>query len=876
MSDIGFGPDVSASGFPLDVYRARRAVTWIAQKENIDPTMAGFASQVIVNQWEGKPVEFAIPADQLDEAVALAERAVRQAAEDKIVGKVSAYTTMMGVQPYTEEEREMQRAQERFYASGYNPLTGTGGQQLQRDQLEADPSAARTWTKNSDTPGIDATVSEQYDQIEFLKKRKKEKEDAAVAALDLNTASKGEIYDAREAAGRDDQARIDVLYKSIANYQKQQTPKIGNLQGQTQQQIADVLREGNERPMGSKNPQEVSQSFAQSVMWQATQLAGKPEYPGDNATPAQWRTYNKARAAYEKQQEDYIANSLSKAPVSDVVRDRRGPVSYTENQAHELWWHFQNDRAIPAERARLEQLERQQDMYNAASEAQLKTAKQRIIGGDVMLQKYLDTPKGEARTALRDEDWRYSVVLLAAYNTDVYDQLVKQFGKDAVFEYYQSSGKQPEWPGDNASEEELQAYYKVKNEYDATYPNRNEVSLWLNGRYSWADENSSSNPGNYDRGADYEDATAIFGDRIFEIEREFNAASLNGTWKEWRNAHQGDYEKLIGYGEWKKAAQNEPQNTAQLPSARWGVNPATANASYASESDRTIPPGARSQPGSVADVLRRPYEAGQEPSRLARVGREATLRGQGQMAGVNPPAEPSLGGGNLTAEDWALENKKFADYQTGGGGQWGPHYDALDALGDDFNAKRQYMLDHPEFAEYEAARILRKYGDNVPWWLEDYSKRYGSSKRFGKGSYGRDGGSGSEWSLNWDEYQGLGEDWDAKKQYMLDNPAFAKYYKDKYGNAWWEDDGTGTVLRRAFVPWVGGGGGGGGSPWLGGGGGGGGGYAPRVDPRYMDRSLWDAPEYRPWIPYSDPTPEWLRAGDRLAPEPIRKWQRPRY
>jgi hypothetical protein len=253
-----------------------------------------------------------------------------------------------------------------------------------------------------------------------------------------------------------------------------------------------------------------------------------------------------------------------------------------------------------------------------------------------------------------------------------------------------------------------------------------------------------------------------------------------------------------------------------------------------------------SQPTSVADVLRRPYDApgtgDNMGSRLARVGREAT----NQSGGMG-----------------------------GSGNQWGPHYDALDALEGDFNAKRQYMLDHPEFAEYEAARILRKYGDNVPWWLEDYSKRYGSSKRFGKGSYGSDGGSGSEWATNWDEYQGLGEDWDAKKQYMLDNPAFAKYYKDKYGNAWWEDDGTGTGMRRAFVPWGGGGGGGGGSPWLGGGGGGGG-YAPSVNPRYLDRSLWDAPDNRQWIPYSNPTPDWLRAGDRLAPEPIRKWQRPRY
>jgi hypothetical protein len=35
-------------------------------------------------------------------------------------------------------------------------------------------------------------------------------------------------------------------------------------------------------------------------------------------------------------------------------------------------------------------------------------------------------------------------------------------------------------------------------------------------------------------------------------------------------------------------------------------------------------------------------------------------------------------------------------------------------------------------------------------------------------------------------------------------------------------------------------------------------------------------QQRQWIPYSNPTPDWLRAGDRLAPDPIRKWQRPKF
>jgi hypothetical protein len=239
-----------------------------------------------------------------------------------------------------------------------------------------------------------------------------------------------------------------------------------------------------------------------------------------------------------------------------------------------------------------------------------------------------------------------------------------------------------------------------------------------------------------------------------------------------------------------------------------------------------------SQPTSVADVLRRPYDApGTGDNRL---GASRLGRGAGEM-----------------------------------GADWSTNWDEYRAFGDDYNAKRQYMLDHPEFAEY----YIGRYGEDSAWWLEGSG---GGRRARSSGSYQGSSYAPGDWSANWDEYQALGEDWDAKKQYMLDNPAFAKYYKDRYGNAWWENESTG---RGPFVPRSYGGGGGGGSPWLGGGGsgGGGGGYAPRVDPRYMDRSLWESPgQQRQWIPYSNPTPDWLRAGDRLAPDPIRKWIPPRF
>lgn len=223
-----------------------------------------------------------------------------------------------------------------------------------------------------------------------------------------------------------------------------------------------------------------------------------------------------------------------------------------------------------------------------------------------------------------------------------------------------------------------------------------------------------------------------------------------------------------------------------------------------------------SQPNSVADVLRQPYDA---PG-------TGDNKGASKGGGASKGSSGGSGGG-------------------GGGNAYSDNWDEYKALGDDNDAKRQYMLDHPEFAEY----YVGKYGEDSAWWL------------------GEGGSDGAEWSTNWDEYGALGDDYNAKKQYMLDNPEFAAYYKNKYGSAWWEGGGGRS----------GGYGGGGGSPWLGGGGGGGGGgYAPRIDPRYMDRNLQDLRNVQQrWRP-DYPNTDWLRAGDRIQPDPIRKWQAPRW
>ena len=104
------------------------------------------------------------------------------------------------------------------------------------------------------------------------------------------------------------------------------------------------------------------------------------------------------------------------------------------------------------------------------------------------------------------------------------------------------------------------------------------------------------------------------------------------------------------------------------------------------------------------------------------------------------------------------------------------------------------MQSHPEFAAYYKGR----YGN--AWWEGDSSGA----------------GSGGDWSASWDGYRALGDDYTAKRQYMLDNPEFAAYYKGKYGEEgetmWWEHALTDSA--QAYSAWRGGSyGGGGGGGW---------------------------------------------------------------
>jgi hypothetical protein len=193
---------------------------------------------------------------------------------------------------------------------------------------------------------------------------------------------------------------------------------------------------------------------------------------------------------------------------------------------------------------------------------------------------------------------------------------------------------------------------------------------------------------------------------------------------------------------------------------------------------------------------------------------------------------------------------------SGGGASWKPNWDEYHSL-DNKQEKGDYLRSHPDFAK-EYLRYSRTQDKNASAWWDSNGDGQQVDHTYDKA---------------WDEYSGLGNDWDAKKQYMLDHPEFAKYWVSQFGEdaAWWLSERGGSGY---------------------GGGGGGGGYAGHghgnginvvrphnlsVQMQQLDKNLWAAPlQGKPWIPYSDVTPEWLKAGQQLAPDQQRPWQPPRF
>jgi len=948
------------SGDQYDVNRANRTAASLGTERNIFSVVVQYAQQIITNRYNRDPEMTNVDERYYADARALAEESIRVAGLERLLSTGASLATSLPIYAYPPGEEQNRAAGRQYWGLGYD-MNGNrlGGRTAQRQFMEQNPGLEGAWSAGDVAPGLTATLNATYDERSRQYELRKEAEQAAVNQLrDRNpNAPIREITAAKNEATATYDQRIDELTGQINDIKKRQG-------------AVEPPRTAFRDPTSGMNPQERESAYVQGIVGNAWNLPGRPTRPDEaTATPEEMQAYYQAYAEYATKQENYVVSALTQGPTTDYQRSQRGGnKGYTDVAAREIWWQAQNKNTSAWELRRREEEDRKWDAIDTATAVNLRDAKQRIPGGDRILQTYLNTPAGDERAALRDKDWRYAAVTTAAYNPDVWDAMISEFGLAKTQAYYMGrSAPKPEWPrpegSRNATEEELQTYYTARDEYFVAHPHEEEIGLWLYGRLTYSDFNQTQGgPWRYengqwekaeslfprfDQGAQYDKAMELFTPRIFDIEREFKQASVDGKWRQWRDSHKADYALLVGYQEWQKSLIEIPGTdktagpiVAQLPTTRWGVNPAEQIMTPVPQgmqprevTSRTpgtnIPQGwggisgmGRPAPQQTfiptwGDAL--PPLGGQPPERP--MGPVAPQLG---MAGVNLPPETER-----TARQWAMQSESFQKsaawearrqaVYTEFGEDTGNLYDQYLALpkGD---ARSAFKADHPELRAVslytwnpdEYAYLTETYGKDgvmtwamTPTWADtqqakqarsDYYDAHPQAFEINAWLYGRPGDQGAlggEGDITDDETftYNFGADYDtAKQMFGADIWTIVAGYKrgwDKQTKAAYFDQ---YPQLSAFFDWwyanlpdmgvtaaAGYG-----RAYYGGGGGGGdyvyeGGFDAYVDPRQMQSTLWYGPDRRQ--AYQPPrwyAPGWLGAARDIGPEPIRKWQPPRW
>jgi len=513
----GFGPN------EFDPDRARRAIASIGVEEELGDVLTGYANQVVLNQYNGVPIGTDIPPEMLQAAIDLANRGVRRAAEDRLAGRGSAWATGASVQPYPQSEQEMRQTRDAYFAAGYDPTLNPDGSKALQNAVLDETELPTWWTKNDETPGIDAQLSDLYDEQRRLREEKIEAEQAAVNALDLGSASKEEIYNARTEAGAPYQAQIDANDQRIEQLQGQQTP--------------DTMPNN---PNQGMNPAEISTRYVTDVLYDAGRLPGRPEWPGDNASSQAKREYYEAQRRYEAAQQAYVVNALADPVMStsDQVREMRGPAQYTEEKAVEVWKNWRNRNKTDGEIQRVAAL----DAITEANRVQWENRKADVyttFGDDVgtLYEQYLNLPEGDARAQFKAQNPELRAVGLYTWNPEQYAYLAQTYSPEAIMVW----ARTPAWEDSEEGRARRSAYYDL-------HPEAFEINAWLYGRPGSAGEQDITDDDtfSYNFGTDYDQAKQLFGDNIWSVVGGYK----RGWDKQTKSAYFDANPQLSGFFDW--------------------------------------------------------------------------------------------------------------------------------------------------------------------------------------------------------------------------------------------------------------------------------------------------------------------------------------
>lgn len=485
-----------------------------------------------------------------------------------------------------------------------------------------------------------------------------------------------------------------------------------------------------------KNPLEAKWARAAEIFYGADNLPGAPV---KGASGEEWGKWGERKRQY------FINTMLQPvAPAGPSGVRAIQPALFTKEEAEAAYDQFRQRYWSETEKKQQQTLDKYygtKDLLNEQATRRATSAYGPAAPG--LLQRYVDTatdfadreayralgspaaqeaylranPKFaqqlDARTALMQSHPEVYLMRVAAYEPDKYQEMLSKFGAAHLDEFvrgYKEVGNLPNWPGDNASKEQVAAYYDAKDSFGHKYPYYKDVHMYLQGR--WSNENKTFPRGaptdvatlktGYDLGKDYQEALAIFGPNIFDMLRTENEVSYNTDgrgYAKWRNANPKIYTYVTGYGEWNNALSKDSGGTVPVT--------AGSGADMAAQSSPVSAP-ARPQPGedvtSLSDRLRPPQP-------------EGYIMPQGESI---PPG--------MTAEEWAAQSPSYQKWlakggagggyaggsKGGGGGApsaFSGNWDEYRAL-TDWADKYAYMQSHPEFAKYYEG----KYGADSAWW----------------------------------------------------------------------------------------------------------------------------------------------------------------
>jgi hypothetical protein len=489
----------------------------------------------------------------------------------------------VGVKPFDTDEMAAIEANEAYWNRGYDATENPyGSRDAMSATMQENPELNVRWQQSAsfdedkDRPGIAAAETMMYDEKGGMFDTRQAARDAYLK--DNFAATEEELNDATGEG---------AFWKSIEGL-KEKYPS------------ADDGAGGSGGVPQGMNPQERATWELEQFL--AASKEGKPEYP-EGGTDEEKKAYYAAKRDFDRQQLDLLEQELGRVLSDEVdpLAPHKTPAEWMPvlqemirgQYASELVRREGLQYASPIEREWSDWESLRQEMSQAEWAERTKQMEEKFAPEQVQQWKdYLaikgDTPEGKAaRAALREQYPYISNMNAYAFNPEEYAATDKQFGE----RWGETLQGFPEWPGDNATDAQKEAYNAAVDRYEQQNPQAIGLKTWVYGRNLPDMPEDYRYPNQY--GTDYQEAQRLFGENIFKIAANVPDYETNkDAWIAYMNKHE---KQLYGFWEWQKelkemspaeVAQRFPSEAEDADTATERVDPDTYTGERPFGSDR--------------------------------------------------------------------------------------------------------------------------------------------------------------------------------------------------------------------------------------------------------------------------------------------------